>query len=100
MADDTPDDTTAVDVGQTVCTPDGTELGEIRRFTSDGFEVALHDSVEQADGETNPGQEFGEGYIMWRCEECGEMGELDDEMPEQCPSCGAAKEHLFRAVED
>jgi rubrerythrin len=47
-----------------------------------------------------PGQEFGEGYIRWRCTDCGEMGELDDGLPEACPNCGAPKEALAKQRED
>jgi rubrerythrin len=37
---------------------------------------------------------------MWRCEDCGEMGDLDDGIPEECPNCGAPKEHIHMAQED
>jgi rubrerythrin len=47
-----------------------------------------------------PGQEFGEGYLMWRCTVCGEMDEIEDGMPEVCPSCGAEKEALTEVRED
>jgi len=50
--------------------------------------------------EETPGQEFGEGYIMWRCTDCGEMGELDDGLPAECPNCGAPKEALAKQRED
>lgn len=38
--------------------------------------------------------------VMWRCSECGEMGRLDDELPEACPACGAEREELYRWEED
>ncbi|WP_267641135.1 DUF7130 family rubredoxin-like protein [Haloarchaeobius amylolyticus] len=101
MSDDTTtDEAVSIDVGQTVCTPSGDEIGEIRGFTSEGVEVALHDEVATTSPESEPGQTFGEGYLMWECEACGEMGDLEDGMPDACPSCGASKEHLFRARED
>ena len=53
----------------------------VARFACDLEEVEAE--------EHDPGQEFGEGYIMWRCENCGEMGELDDGLPEECPNCGS-----------
>ncbi|QIO20847.1 hypothetical protein [Haloarcula sp. JP-L23] len=34
--------------------------------------------------EDRPGQEFGEGALTWRCEQCGEMGEGDDGRPDRC----------------
>ncbi|WP_255196171.1 DUF7130 family rubredoxin-like protein [Halorarius litoreus] len=51
-------------------------------------------------GEEVPGQSFGEGYLMWRCGECGEMGDLEDGFPETCPNCDAPKEELLYWIED
>ena len=44
--------------------------------------------------------EAGEAYLMWRCWECGEMGRLDADLPDACPSCGAAREELYYWAED
>ncbi|MFW5919329.1 MAG: DUF7130 family rubredoxin-like protein, partial [Halanaeroarchaeum sp.] len=52
------------------------------------------------DREEIPGQEFGEGYLMWRCDECGEMDDLEDGMPETCPACGAPREAIEKVLED
>jgi len=45
---------------------------------------------------------LNQSYSMWRCGECGEMGNLTDEetLPERCPSCNASKEALFYREED
>ena len=105
-------DETTIENGETVYGEDGEELGIVTGATTDGFTVSVNEDVQYrseevesttgagdatADEESeeiesekhDPGSEFGEGYIMWRCEECGEMGELDDGLPEECPNCGS-----------
>lgn len=89
----------AIETGASVYDDDGNELGVIADVTAEGFEVSTDgetdgDSVQEHD----PGQEFGEGYIMWRCRECGEMGDLDDGLPTECPNCGA--ENVVKWRED
>ena len=85
---------------------DGVLVGVVSDATDDGFvvETVASATVEHGDAATSdeetPGQEFGEGYIMWRCTECGEMGELDDGLPEECPNCGEPKEALAKQRED
>jgi len=73
---------------------DGQVLGQVSGYTTDGFEVKIGEggSASGDDAETIPGQEFGEGYLMWRCSECGEMGDLGSGMPDTCPECGAPEE--------
>ena len=105
MSDDpaASDEAQSIDAGTAVYTEDGEKLGEIDGFTEQGFEVAVtgQDSASDPSEDREPGKEFGEGYLMWRCDNCGEMGELgDDGMPEECPNCGAAKEDLYRYTED
>lgn len=39
-------------------------------------------------------------YIMWRCQDCGEMGELEEDLPDECPNCSAPKEDLYYWEED
>ncbi|MFC4550527.1 MULTISPECIES: DUF7130 family rubredoxin-like protein [Halorussus] len=121
------DSATAIETGTVVYDPEGNELGVIAGMTDEGFEVATTEDIEHVDedgraevgspdveseqaAETNeeslrnseqehdPGQQFGEGYIMWRCDECGEMGELDDGLPEECPNCG--DENVYKWRED
>jgi len=73
--------------GETVYDEDGQVLGQVSGYTTDGFEVKIGEggSASGDDAETIPGQEFGEGYLMWRCSECGEMGDLGSGMPDTCP---------------
>ncbi|WP_232701895.1 DUF7130 family rubredoxin-like protein [Halobacterium wangiae] len=112
---DDPPETVSIESGDTVYDDDGHVLGIVDEFTDEGFGVEVIEAgpdVEMAeahaektdhgdeDEEDIPGKEFGEGYLMWRCEDCGEMGDLDDGIPEECPNCGAPKEHIHMAQED
>lgn len=95
-------DLETIDPGETVYDSDGRPVGRVVGPTEEGFEVET-DPVAGDDGEADeelPGQGFGEGYLMWRCEECGEMGEVEDGLPESCPNCGAAKELISEQRED
>lgn len=95
-------ETTVIGPGETIYDGDGQPLGRVVSMTDDGFEVETidPDGSRGDDKEELPGQEFGEGYLMWRCRECGEMGDLEDGMPSTCPSCGAPEEALAEVVED
>lgn len=91
-----------IEPGESVYTKNGQLIGRVSGFTSDGFEVETveteaNDGVDQ---EEIPGQEFGEGYLMWQCGECGEMGELEDSFPSSCPNCDAPREALSEVQED
>ena len=119
------DSATAIETGTVVYDPEGNELGVIAGMTGEGFEVSINEDVEHVDedgraevaspdveseqaAETNeeslrtseqehdPGQEYGEGYLMWRCDNCGEMGDLDDGLPEECPNCGDESVYKWR----
>ena len=91
-----------IDPGETVYNEDGQPLGIITGMTKDGFEVETKAAADpqDADQEELPGHGVGEGYIMWRCADCGEMGELEDGFPPECPNCGADKKMLSEVVED
>lgn len=87
--------------GTTLYTEDGSAVGRIRGFDEEGFYVTLRDGLEGMSVEhVRSGHEFGEAHLMWRCLECGEMGDLDGEIPEGCPSCGAEREQLYYWTED
>ncbi|WP_254521862.1 DUF7130 family rubredoxin-like protein [Natrinema caseinilyticum] len=90
-----------VDFGETVYNADGTELGQVRGFERGGFFVTTREGVEAMSVEhARAGHEFGEAELMWRCMECGEMGEIDDGLPDECPNCGRPKENLMYWTED
>lgn len=42
---------------------------------------------------------FGEAYLVWRCIDCGAVGDLEA-FPSACPDCGASRESLYYYVED
>ncbi len=89
----------SVEPGELVYDSDHRPVGRVSGFTDDGFEI---DEVDHDESEIKevPGQEFGEGFLMWRCIECGEMDELDESLPEACPSCSAPREAISVMQED
>ncbi|WP_101295066.1 DUF7130 family rubredoxin-like protein [Halegenticoccus soli] len=90
-----------LNLGQSVYDEDGNELGTVRGFDEAGFYVTMREGMESLSVEhARAGHEFGEGFLMWRCTQCGEMGEIDEGLPDQCPSCGTPKEDLYYWTED
>lgn len=87
-----------VEPGNQIYDSDGQLLGYVSSLTKDGFEAETVGEEETT--EEIPGQEFGEGYLMWRCGECGEMGNLAQGMPKSCPGCGASEEAITATRED
>lgn len=91
----------SVTVGETVYNETGEPLGRIRGYEEGGFFVSTREGMEALSIEhARSGHDFGEAHLMWRCRNCGEMGAIDDGMPERCPSCGVEKEHLMWWTED
>ena len=87
--------------GTAVYTADGEKIGHIRGFDEEGCYVTLREGLEGMSVEhVRSGQKFGEAELMWRCLECGEMGELDRDLPDACPSCGTGREDLYYWTED
>lgn len=87
-----------IEPGERVFDRNGRLLGHVNGLTEDGFEA--ESVTADVTTEELPGQEFGEGYLMWRCVECGEMGKLEDGMPDSCPDCGAPGEAITATRED
>ncbi|WP_336136650.1 DUF7130 family rubredoxin-like protein [Natronomonas amylolytica] len=90
---------TSIEPGELVYDSDRRLVGRVSGLTDDGFE-AEKITPDESEVEELPGQEFGEGFLMWRCTECGEMDELDEGMPETCPNCGAPEEAISAIEED
>lgn len=88
-----------IEPGELVYDSDRRVVGRVSGLTDEGFEAEAM-NPDESEAEELPGQEFGEGYLMWRCDECGEMDELDDGMPESCPNCGAPREAIIFVQED
>lgn len=89
----------AVDFGQTVYTEDGEELGQVRGFDQHGFYVTTDEGVAAISVGHEADTRSGHKELHWRCWDCGEIGKID-EMPEQCPSCGAPEEDLYYWQQD
>jgi hypothetical protein len=94
--------TESIKPGAAVYTDDGRFIGRVSGLTDDGLEVTQLDSddLHERDPDELPGQEFGEGYLMWRCDGCGEMGDLNDGFPAACPDCDAPRTAITAVRED
>lgn len=101
-SDDVSDDEIErLDMGEPIFDSDGNRLGKIRGFDDAGFYVTMREGYEAMSVEhVRSGKEFGEANLMWRCMECGEMGRIEDGLPEECPNCGESREALMYWTED
>jgi hypothetical protein len=87
--------------GQTLYTEDGRAVGTVRGVEDGGLYLTVREGIESLSVEhARSGHAFGEAELMWRCTNCGEMGEIDDELPATCPNCDARKEDLMYWTED
>jgi len=90
-----------LDLGMSVYGEDGTELGSVHGFDGAEFYVTMREGAEALSvGHARMGHEFGEGHLMWRCTQCGEMGEIDDGLPDACLDCDSPREDLYYWTED
>jgi hypothetical protein len=85
--------------GQQVYDETGRGIGVIQAITEIGVEVNTHSDVETLSLRRSPSVNLGEGYLVWRCSECGDLGDID-QIPDHCPSCGNSKEALYAYLED
>lgn len=100
-SDESVDAVSELRFGQPVYDDDGIKIGTIGGFEYGGFFVTTPAGTESITAEhARAGHEFGEANLMWRCLECGEMGELEGGLPETCPDCGTRKENLMYWTED
>ena len=89
-----------VSIGKTVYDEHNNALGEIRGLEDDGFVVTTREGIEALSIEhERAGHEFGEAELLWRCADCGELGDIED-LPDECPNCGADKTALYYWTED
>jgi Zn finger protein HypA/HybF involved in hydrogenase expression len=90
---------TGVQMGQSVYDEAGESLGVVRGVDADGFYVLAPEGARE-----HPIVEVreltGRDYVMWRCWQCGAMGQIEDSLPDACPDCGARREELYYWAED
>ncbi|WP_336003425.1 DUF7130 family rubredoxin-like protein [Halorientalis halophila] len=87
--------------GQTLYTEDGVSAGTIRGVEEGGVYLTVREGVESLSIEhARSGHAFGEAELMWRCTNCGEMGEIDGGLPGECPNCAVSKTDLMYWTED
>lgn len=90
-----------VNLGQMLYTEDGTAVGTIRGMEEGGLFVSIREGAEALSVEhARSGHTFGEAELMWRCTNCGEMGKIEDGLPERCTNCGTEREDLMYWKED
>ena len=93
-------DPRVVDIGEPVFDREGNHLGTIRGFNEDGLFVTTREGIEALSIEhERAGHEFGQAELMWRCSDCGAVGDLAA-FPDACPDCGSPREHLYYWIED
>jgi len=94
-------ESTRLSIGETLYNEDGQEVGTIQGMEENGVYVSTREGIAGLSMEhARSGQTFGEAELMWRCTSCGEMGDIQDGLPEECPNCGAEKEDLMYWTED
>ena len=99
MSQDTEGQLANVEIGQEIYDGDGNELGTVRGLDDAGFYVLAREETGTVPL-SQARDVIGKAYVMWRCWECGEMGKIEDDLPDSCPSCEAPKEELYYWAED
>lgn len=92
-----------VAVGSTVYTEDGREVGTVRGVDDDGkgLLVSLRDGLEaMGASHVQAGGEHARAELTWGCYQCGEIRRLEEDLPGECPNCGAPREDLYYRQED
>ncbi|MFC7135909.1 DUF7130 family rubredoxin-like protein [Halobaculum litoreum] len=82
-------------------TESGRAIGTVRGVDEHGVNVTTLEGIRSLSIEhERAGHEFGEGELVWRCSDCGEVGDLDGGLPDACPNCDAPREHRYYRTED
>lgn len=85
--------------GQPLYDETGREIGVVQAITETGVEVNTHTDIDTISLKHAASTNAGEAYLLWRCSECGECGDIE-RIPSQCPNCGSDKEYLYAYLED
>ncbi|WP_049930283.1 DUF7130 family rubredoxin-like protein [Halosimplex carlsbadense] len=93
------DEETDLGFGQAVFDDEGNRLGTVRGFDEHGFYVTTEDGIAGMGQHLATTADSGEAELMWRCWDCGEMGDIEA-IPETCPACGAERESIYYWTED
>lgn len=84
--------------GDALYNSDGELVGHVDHIDANVIKI-----IPTGEGEETAGSEAARGYgkadLVWRCGQCGEVGELDS-MPDRCPSCDAPREELYYLTQD
>ncbi|MFB6146117.1 MAG: hypothetical protein ABEJ08_00335 [Halobacteriaceae archaeon] len=88
-------------IGETLYDEDGNRVGTVRGFETDGLSVATAEGIKSlSTGHARAGGSFGEAHLVWRCAECGAVGDIEGGVPAACPDCDAPREALYYRTED
>lgn len=90
---------TDISAGQSVYDADGNELGTVRGVDDAGFYVLANEETGAVTLD-DARDIFGKAFVMWRCWDCGAMGQIEGNLPENCPDCDAPREDLYYWAED
>ncbi|SFS09619.1 hypothetical protein SAMN05216559_3548 [Halomicrobium zhouii] len=91
----------SISIGETLYNEAGEPVGTVRGIEESGVYLTTRDDIEGMSIEhARSGQSFGEAELMWRCTQCGEMGDIEGGLPDTCPNCGSEKEDLMYWTED
>lgn len=101
MSQQEDDAASRISFGVPVYTEDGTQVGTVQGFDEHGVYVSAEEGIEgMSVTHQRVGKNFGEGELMWRCWGCGEMGRIDEDIPDECPGCATGREDLYYWTED
>ena len=100
-SDESPLENAPVEPGERVFDEDGEPIGTVRGLQEGGIFVTTRSGAEELSEEhVRSGQSWGMAELMWRCTECGEMGEIDEDIPDKCPNCSTPRENIMYWTED
>ena len=88
-----------VRIGEPVYDSEGTQVGRVQRITPNGVVISGRNLPLASPFEATQHLD-GTMHLMWRCNQCGEVGKLTGALPELCPNCQAQRQDLYYWTED